>query len=221
MNKIDLIIADDHQLFVEGLKRVLSSQDSFVYNLVLEATNGIELCEGLKEIQADLLLLDLNMPYKDGFEVLQDVRKKYPTLRIIALTMYDEVKLVKSAFNAGIDGYVLKSYGLEDLLIAIDDVMQGKRHLGKGVALVPDYEQQSAVMTQKIYEDKFMQKYNLTKREIEVLLLITEALSNKEIAKELFISDQTVSVHRKNLMRKIGVSNTAGLIRFAFDKSLI
>jgi len=227
MQTVRTIIADDHQLFTEGIKNILSRSDRFKFEIIGEAPDGKSLLPVLKSNYADLLLLDLNMPESDGLDVLGEIRDDYSDLKILALTMYDEVKLVKTAFKAGVDGYVLKNTGPLELLDAIEIVLQGKTFVGTGVDLIGNHFDPNGNTVNKVngtrekFEDKFIQKYNLTKRELEILKLITSALSNKEIAKELYISDQTVSVHRKNIMRKLGVSNIAGLIKIAYDNSLI
>lgn len=222
MQHVNVVIADDHQLFIAGLKSMLRDVDGYEIDLVDVAHTGEELLGILKASAPDLLILDLNMPERDGLDVLESIRGQYNGLKILALTMYDESKIVKSAFKSGVDGYVLKSTGKEELLRAISEVLEGKTYLGKGVSLNSILEGASRKSDSAFqFEDRFIKKYNLTKREIEILRLISLALSNKEIAKELFISDQTVSVHRKNIMRKLGVSNTAGLIKLAYDHSLI
>ncbi len=226
MQTIRTIIADDHLLFTEGLKNILKRSERFNFEIIGEAQDGKALLPVLKNNYADLLLLDLNMPESDGLDVLGQIRDDYNEMKILALTMYDEVKLVKTAFKAGVDGYILKSTGHLELLDAIEVIFDGKTYVGEGVDLIgSQYMNGNGVKVEKKvkdkFEDKFIQKYNLTKRELEVLKLITQALSNKGIAKELYISDQTVSVHRKNIMRKLGVSNIAGLIKIAYDNNLI
>jgi len=226
MQTIRTIIADDHMLFTEGLKNILKKSERFNFEIIGEAQDGKALLPVLKNNYADLLLLDLNMPESDGLDVLGLIRDDYNEMKILALTMYDEVKLVKTAFKAGVDGYILKSTGHLELLDAIEMIFDGKTYVGEGVDLIgSQYMNGNGVKVNKKvkdkFEDKFIQKYNLTKRELEVLKLITQALSNKGIAKELYISDQTVSVHRKNIMRKLGVSNIAGLIKIAYDNNLI
>lgn len=221
---IRTVIADDHQLFTEGLKNILRRNDKFEFQIIGEAENGRDLLPILKRTYPDLLLLDLNMPEADGLDVLATIRDSYGDMKILALTMYDEAKLVKSAFKAGVDGYILKNSDPYELINAIDEVLKGKTYIGVGVQLVGARANGTTFMADKEkskFEDKFIQKYNLTKREIEILKLISQAFSNKEIAQELFISDQTVSVHRKNIMRKLNVSNIAGLIKIAYDNSIV
>lgn len=223
-NIIRTVIADDHQLFITGLSSILKDSDQYEFEIVALAHDGDELMEKLKLYNPDFLILDLNMPGKDGLDVLKLVRKENRDLKILTLTMYDDSKIVKSAFKTGSDGYVLKTENKDGLLKGIHEVLEGKTHLGEGVRLNEELITESGVTIERFvspYEDRFIKKYNLTKREIEILRLITQALSNKEIAKELYISDQTVSVHRKNIMRKLGVSNTAGLIKLAYDNSLV
>ena len=218
---VSVVIADDHQLFIAGLRTILKDINGYEMELLDIANTGEELIKILKHKEPDLLILDLNMPERDGLDVLGSIRERYEELKILALTMYDESKIVKSAFKSGVDGYVLKSTGKEELLRAIGEVLEGKTYMGKGVSLNSIIEGSRKSDSDFQFEDRFIKKYNLTKREIEILRLISQAMSNKEIAKELYISDQTVSVHRKNIMRKLGVSNTAGLIKIAYDHSLI
>jgi len=224
MESIKVLIADDHQLFIAGLRSILAENEEHKCEIVGIAHNGDQVIQMLKETPTDLLILDLNMPEKDGLDVINVIRAQNKELRILALTVYDESKIVKSAFKSGVDGYILKNVGMDELWKAISEVMEGRTFLGKGVRLNTTLEEiKRKIEDQSRFpsEDKFIKKYNLTKRELEILKLITHALSNKEIGKVLYISDQTVSVHRKNIMRKLGVSNTAGLIKLAYDNSLV
>jgi len=224
MEQVRTVIADDHHLFITGLSAILKDFPNYEFDIVGLAHEGDEVMEKLKLYSPDFLILDLNMPGMDGLEVLKGIRKNNRELKILTLTMYDEPKIVKAAFKSGADGYILKSEGKDGLVSGITEVLQGKTHLGEGVKHNEEIVASNGVTLSRSvspYEDRFVKKYNLTKREIEILRLITQALSNKEIAKELYISDQTVSVHRKNIMRKLGVSNTAGLIKLAYDNSLV
>ena len=190
MQHVNVVIADDHQLFIAGLKTILKDVAGYSIDLLDIANTGEELISILKNTSPDLLILDLNMPERDGLDVLESIRGQYNNLKILALTMYDESKIVKSAFKSGVDGYVLKTTGKEELLRAISEVLEGKTYLGKGVSLNSIMEGSRKSDNAFHFEDRFIKKYNLTKREIEILRLISLAMSNKEIAKELFISDQ-------------------------------
>ena len=221
---IRVILADDHQIFIEGLKTVLKHHENIDCEVIGTAQTGEALLNLMQVAKVDLLVLDLNLPDMDGLELLKSIRKANSDTKIIALTMYDEPKVVKAAFKCCVDGYILKRNGIDELYQSIEEVMQGQTFMGKGVmATRPAFGKKAMMIGSSNinYQDRFIKKHQLTKREMEVLQLITQALSNKEIAKELYISDQTVSVHRKNIMRKLGVSNTAGLIKVAYDNSLI
>lgn len=212
---LNVVIADDHQLFVESLKLLLQSTDAYHFNIVGVAYTGTELLELLKGNRPDLLILDINIPAKNGLEVLQDVRKSLKGTRILVLTMYDDPKIIKSAFDQKVDGYLLKNCNKDELLRAIETILEGEVYVGKGVSVANNHTETTT------FEDIFQKKFQLTKRELEVLRLITQARNNGSIAKELYISEQTAAVHRKNIMRKIGVNSTAALIRVAYDNHLI
>jgi len=220
MNSIRIVIADDHLLFQQGLTKILEDEKEMDLEVVAKASSGRELIRILKSAQPHVVLLDLNMPGIDGLEAFRQIKAWNSSLKVIALTMYDDIKIIKTVLKAGMDAYILKQYGKEEVINAIKDVLLDKVYVGKGIS----FSNNKIVLNNNNgskFDDKFVRKHRLTKRELEILQLIGQALSNKEIAKELFISDQTVSVHRKNIMRKLNVSNTAGLIRVAYTHSLI
>ena len=224
MRIIKTVLADDHRIFTEGLQSVLTKDPECRFDIVGVVHNGSELIHLLKRKTVDLIILDLNLPEKDGLEVVSHLRNERNRVKALALSMYEEPKIIKSALKAGFNGYILKSRGVEELFKAIEEIFSGHTYVGEGVVLNTPSLKNSVVSRPKrnfIHQDRFTKKHNLTKRELEILHLITQALSNKEIAKELYISDQTVGVHRKNIMRKLGVSNTAGLLKVAYDNALI
>ena len=222
MKSTKLIIADDHKLFADTLSKVLSDLQEIKVKVVGIANDGIELIHLISRIKADLILLDLNMPGRDGFSVLPEIKELFPDTKILVVTMYQEEKFIKKVFELGADGYFIKGMSLSHLVDAIGQVLEGNIYLPKGMQIFPKKNGDEVKKeTNGIFEDDYIIRHNLTKREIEILHLISSAKSNKEIAQELFISDQTVRVHRKNIMRKLGVSNTASLIKFALDHSLI
>jgi DNA-binding NarL/FixJ family response regulator len=224
MQTVKTILADDQCIFIEGLKAVLYKKSSLPIDVVDCAFNGKELMEIVRRESADLLILDLKLPEKDGLEVLKILRKERVPIQVLILSRYDDPKIVKTAFKYGADGYILKDKNVTELFTAIREVLAGNTFIGEGVSVhklsARRFNGKPATAA-SVFQDSFVKRHKLTKREVEILRLITEALSNKEIARELYISDQTVSVHRKNIMRKLGVSNTAALIKTAYDNSLV
>jgi DNA-binding NarL/FixJ family response regulator len=212
---LNVVIADDHQLFVESLKLLLQTTDAYHFNILGVAYSGDELLTLLKGQRPDLLILDINIPSKNGLEVLQEMRKSLKGTRILVLTMYDDPKIIKSAFDQKVDGYLLKNCSKDELMRAFDTIFSDEVYVGKGVSVANHHSEPTS------FEDVFQKKFLLTKREVEVLRLVTQARNNVAISKELYISEQTAAVHRKNIMRKIGVNSTAALIRVAYDNHLI
>lgn len=217
---IKVIIAEDHPIFLEGLKSVLSNNPNRHCDVVATASDGDQLLEVMRLNETNLVLLDMNMPGKDGLEILEYMAKRKWRLPILAVTMYDDPKIIRTAFKRGLDGYILKKNAIEELYDGIEEVLAGNTYMGRGVSVHAIGKSKKTEAGQK-FEDRFIKKNNLTRRELEILRHIAQAMSNKEIAEKLFISDQTVSVHRKNVMRKLGVSNTAGLIKTAYDNQLL
>ena len=220
MKSLNVLIADGHPIFVEGLRNVLaipSGRFHFQLKGVLQSTADIE--EALGRFTFDLLLMDMNLSDCDGLRILPMLKKAHKHLRILLFTQSDDMRLVKAAFRAGGDGLLLRSTSRDELLRAVEDVISGKTFLGKGVTLTDGLA--SLGKEAGLPESRFARKFGLTRREIEVMGHIGQVLSNKEIAAKLYISDQTVSVHRKNIMRKLGVNNTASLIKIAFENNLV
>lgn len=218
MSAIQIVIADDHHIFVEGLKKVLAYHPEHTLEVIGVAHTGKEALHLCRTLRPDILLLDLNMPELDGLAVLEGLKTQIGPPKVVVLTMYDDPKIVKSAFKQGAEGYLLKDGPLEELSKAIIEVKQGNNYLGHGVGFSEGYRSgDHPEPAQQAFDDRFIQKHHLTPRELEVLHLIVQAKSNKEIGKELYISEQTVSVHRKNIMRKLSVSNTAALIKVAYE----
>lgn len=215
-----IFIADDHKLYVEALATILESQKELSLKVVGTALTGADLEQSLEHFhqKIDFLLLDLNLPDEDGLTLLPMIKSKYPKIKVIVVTMYDESKFIQESLKLGADGYIVKSSGLIELIHAIKAVKAGDTYLGQGLIIFPKEVSEG---NNGRYDDSFTVKSKLTKRELEILKLISTAKSSKEIAEVLFISDQTVSVHRKNIMRKLNVNNTASLIKFAIDNNLI
>ena len=209
---IKIGIADDHLLVINGLKAMVATSSEV--NVVFAATSGGELRDMLDKNLTDVLLLDINIPDVSGLDLCKEVIHKYPSVKIIALTSFDGLNYVKSMMRNGASGYLLKNVDAATLLMAIDTVYQGKQFI--------DPHLQHALLDSVITGKKTSNRdIPLTKRETEILALVAQGLGNQEIADKLFISLRTVHSHRINLNQKLGVHNTAGLIKEAFKRGLV
>lgn len=215
--KIKLAIADDQVLFLKGLRALLTSFEEI--DLIIEATNGAELLEAIDHERPDVILLDLRMPVMDGLEATEKIRATYPDIKIILLTTYDEEYLINNLMKVGANGYLVKNEELEVLLEAIHTVMAKGYYFNDYVskALLSNVKKKN----KEIRPWRIAENLQLTKREMEVLHLICRAFTSAEIAEELFISIRTVENHRKSLLSKTGMRNTAGLIIYAIRDKLI
>lgn len=210
---INILIADDHQLLIDGLKSTLSGIEDF--SIVAEAHDGYKVLEKLETgIEVDIILMDINMPKCDGLTCTKLVHKKYPHIRIIALSQYDEKRFVKQMVKNGAWGYLLKDAGKDELEKAIRTVYSGQNYFCERLSM-------RLINLELKMEDTKSLFPKLTDREIEILRLIGKEFSSQEIADKLFISFHTVESHRANLMSKAGVKNTAGLIRWATENDFL
>ncbi|MEM1217803.1 MAG: response regulator transcription factor [Bacteroidota bacterium] len=221
--QIKVAIADDHPIVRLGLRVFLDNLQSPACSIKGEFSNGADLMDFVSKQEVDLIVLDLNMPKMDGITTLGKINELSKPPKLIVYSVYHDNKIVKAAFNLGIDAYILKQRPIEELAEGIEQIFSGKMHSSKRLGKIPRSAIQESLVEGLLSakDDRYLSKHRLTKRELEILRLIAQAMSNKEIGKQLFISDQTVSVHRKNIMRKLGVSNTAGLIKAAYEHQLI
>ena len=218
LHPVTLLIADDHRLYVESLVIALEHQTTIPVRILDTVNNGDELLRKLQLHSPDIILLDLNMPVLNGLEVIPIIRTDYPKLKILVVTKYSDPKFVKECLQIhGVSGYVLKTNTLAELLEGIYQVQRGHTYISKGLQIYPKDSLEDEATR---FDESFQAKYNLTRRELEILSLIAHAKSNAEIADGLFISPQTVGAHRKNIMRKLNISSTAGLVRFAIENQL-
>jgi DNA-binding NarL/FixJ family response regulator len=215
------IVADNHPIFVEGLKSVFKQTiNGTEVHIIGIVKSGTRLLAEVKITAPDIIIMDINLQDTDAIKLIAILKTDIPNTRIMLLTDCEDSKLVKATFKAGVDGYVLKTSEISELHKCIEVVMTGETYLGKGVEST-DKLLRNTSTGYGLLEDKFAKKHALTKREMEVLKYIGHAMSNKDISEKIYISDQTVSVHRKNIMRKLGVNNTASLIKIAYDNSLV
>lgn len=213
--KKKVVIAEDHKLFREGLKSMLSRRDDL--EVVSEAPDGLEALKLIKHHQPDLLLVDLSMPRLSGISVIKDVKSQYPAVKILALTIHESDQYVLEAFKAGADGYCIKDASRNELMVAIDSVLEGKTYISPGIAgnVMEGYlEERKQLKTQTAWD-------TVTQREREVLKLIAEGYPNKDIANFLHISVKTVEKHRANIMSKLDLHNAATLTAYAIENGLV
>lgn len=215
MIDIRVAIADDHKLFCEGIRFLIDQMENVT--LLFEVGDGKELLEVLKSQLPDVLLLDLDMPEVDGIEALKQIRSELPELGIIILTMHSDSKMIAHLMELGANGYLMKDTSPEELERAICRVNQEGFYFNKEVseAMLGGLKNQN--------RKKPTLKYNvsLTRREVEVLELICQEYTAKEIADKLFISPRTAEGHRRSLIEKLGVKNTAGLIVKVIKEGII
>ncbi len=215
MNKIKLLIADDHQIISDGLKALMKNNSEI--SIIGVASNGKEAINLAHLLSPHIILMDVDMPIMNGIEATKAIKKDQPEIRIIILTMHNEAGLIKTLIAAGADAYLLKNTDQEELISAIQKVAQGKKYFSSDIT-------DTLLNSDDSFEKPILNNSelsNLTSREIEILKLIAMGFSNKEIGEKLFISHRTVDTHRTNLMKKLDVSNIAGLIRFAIQKGLV
>lgn len=203
-----IFLTDDHTILLSGLVKILSVEEEL--EVVGSATSLQETYDKLTRITPDILITDYNLPDGDGLSLIRKVKRKYPSIKIIVLSMHDEAHLVQEVLKEGISGYLLKKDSHSELINAIKAAAQGQVYLSSDInkLLISGLH---GLNDQKL----------LTDREREVLTLIAQEYTNKKIAEELFISERTVETHRKNIFRKTQTHNLVGLIKYAYANNLI
>lgn len=210
-----VFITDDHELYLEGLVLLLNKQPGI--QVVGSALSGKELLQKLPGLQVDILLLDVHLPDTGEEELLKKIRSVHPDLKILYLTIMRGTRYIHKLIRHDIHGYILKNTSIEELVKALNSVSEGKKYFSKEINIIDTEQDFRNTVT---IEDKKVDEI-LSKREIEVLTLICKEYSNSEIAEKLFLSVSTVETHRKNLIAKLGVNNTVGLVKFALRNNLI
>lgn len=208
---IDILLADDHALVRDGIRARLESLPHI--RVIGEAANGREVVELAQSLRPDVVLMDINMPCLNGLEATRKIIERWPQVRVLILTMHDNKEYIVGLMAAGAKGYILKDVSKAEMIEAIERVHRGENYLSSGVgrALLDDMTRPS--------DD--VGEIPLTQREKTILVLLAEGLSNKEIARRLFISVRTVESHRANIKQKLGVTTSAGLARYALKHGLV
>lgn len=218
---IRVILADDHKLIRDGVKALLNDEELVIAG---EAATGNELVELLSYTEADVILLDISMPEMDGFECLRHLKLHYPEVKVLVLSMLENERYVHQMMEMGALGYISKNTGKEELRMAIKLVAKGTPYISSLLTMdllrkannpgfVPLYNEG------RVFQERSQKE--LSKRELEVLHLISEGYTNADIAEQLFTSKRTIETHRQNLLEKTKTRNTAALVKYAMQNGII
>ena len=214
-NKKKIVIAEDHTILRDGLRALISSQNNL--EVIGEAGDGREAVRIVDNLEPDLLLIDLSMPKMNGIEAVKEIKNQHPDIKVIILTVHKSDEYIFASLKAGANGYMLKDASQNELLLAIQYVLNGKSYISPSISdRVID-----AYLNTAPKDTTFSVLDNLTSREREILKLIAEGYTNKKIADHLCISLKTVEKHRANLMNKLDLKNTAALTTFAIENGLV
>ena len=207
-----LAITDDHKMVLQGIKTMLKGVCEI--NIVATYQNATQTINNIENDQPDVLLLDINLPDINGIDLCKQLVRKYPYLKVIALTNFDDISFTKRMLKNGAHGYLLKNTDKIEILEALKTVLSGELFIQKDI--------QKKLLNQTINKtNNNGLKPNLTRREHEVLVAISEELTTNEISEKLFISPKTVETHRMNIMSKLGAKNSVGIIKIAMEKELL
>lgn len=202
---IRLAIAEDHQALIDGIKLLLRNEEKI--QIVGTANNGLELLDVVENKQPNIIITDIRMPKLDGIEATKRITKKHPNIKVLAFTMFDQTDAIQQMLNAGASGYILKNSPLTEVLKAIHTVYEGEQYFDANID------------TQSLNSNpKTSRKGKLTKRQIQILKLIAQGKTSREIGEELFIGTVTVSTHRKNMIQILELKGTGELMRYALDR---
>ena len=209
---VNLLIADDHQMITDGLSHILKSEK--IIGRIHIAKNGKEAVAIALSEEIDIIIMDINMPELSGVEATKIIKKERPAIRIIVVSMLGEPAVVNTLLKSGADAFINKDAGKDELIKAIDMVMQGEKYVS------PEISMNLFRYLSERGNDTIAGKH-LTKRELEIIGHISNGLTNHEIAAKLFLSSVTVDTHRKNILAKLGLKNTASLVRYAVENKLL
>lgn len=212
-----VVIAEDHAILREGLKSLLISNSNMNFEIVGEAEDGREAIKCVERLKPDLIIMDLSMPKMNGMEAIREIKRISKEIKIVVLTVHKNEEYILASFKAGADGYVLKDSSYNELMMAIQNVLKGKRFISPEISekVLEGYIEGRERLKEKTSWE------TLTPREREILKLIAEGYKNKEIAEELCISVKTVEKHRSNIMEKLNLHNAQALTTFAIEKGLV
>lgn len=211
---LKILLVDDHQIMLDGIRALLAGDEQF--RIAGEATRCTSALEMIPNINPDIIITDISLPEMNGIEFTKILKKDFPKIKVLALSMSGEEGMISEMLDAGISGYVLKNTGKQELKKALTKISSGEMYFSDEVA---------AEIMKAIYHKKKIkneeEKANLTLREMEIIRLIAKEYSNAKIAEELFISERTVETHRKNIFRKTQTRGVVGLLKYAMENKLL
>lgn len=214
MEKIKILLVDDHQIMLDGIRSLLKSDKQI--EIVGEATRCSLALQNIPALKPDIVITDIHMPEMNGIEFTRELKKLYPGIKILALSMSGEENMIHEMLDAGISGYVIKNTGKEELKEALLHIYNGEVYFSAEIAAIL-----TRALLHKRKEELEPGRPKLTQREIEIVQLIAKEYSNEKIAKELFISERTVETHRKNIFRKTDTKSVIGLMKYAMEKKIV
>jgi DNA-binding NarL/FixJ family response regulator len=218
---VKILIVDDHPILRDGIKTMLEMGDFEAHSFeVSEAGNGIEMSEQLNRKEFDIVIMDYKLEETDGPTLTKKALEAHPGLRVLALSNYGDVDYAANMLEAGAKGYVLKSVGTAELVASITTVLEGKLCYTQSLANELIEKKILGIGAADLKNDN-PAVARLSKREIEIIQLICDQLTNEQISKQLFLSKRTIDNHRQNILNKLGMNNTAGLVRFAVENGLV
>jgi DNA-binding NarL/FixJ family response regulator len=214
---IKVILVDDHRLIRRGLRSLL--ENIATIEVVGEAASGLELVELLEKVEVDVVLMDIKMPHMDGYDATRHVVENFQSVKILALSMFEGETYVNRMLELGALGYILKNITQEELVYAIETIAQGKPYISAEISINLLRKSAAGELQAKVPQEPEIAE--LSKRELEVLKLITDGLTNAEIAEKLFTSKRTIDSHRQRIIEKTQAKNTAALVKYAISKGII
>ncbi len=221
---IKILLVDDHKLFLDGIASILSDEPNI--KLIGKALNGCEALRILEKQKPDIIFMDIQMPVMNGIEATTIITEKYPNIKVIALTTYDDSSIIRKMIEAGVKGYLLKSFSKEKLRDAITRLMKGEQVFDSDILIAQASKSfnnsEYTINTNVTDNSSYLSLFNtLTIRETQVLRSIVNGESNKKISENLSISTKTVATHRNNILKKIKINNTASLVKLAVQSGFV
>jgi two-component system nitrate/nitrite response regulator NarL len=203
-----IFIVDDHQMVLDGINLMLDGLPEF--EVVGQSTRPLDVPEILQRSPADVLITDIGMPEMSGVELSRVLKKRFPNLKILALSMFGDSQIIAEMIDAGVSGYILKSSGKKELIEALTKIVEGQNYFGQDITLQ---------LMQSFKRNQ--EESKLTDREIEIIRMIEQDMTTREIADSLFISERTVETHRKNILNKTNTQTVVGLLKYAYERKII